>query len=226
MLKDVVITGAGSGLGQALALKFSEKGFKVHLLGRKVEKLKKTAAKLKNPSEIHQLDIRIESDVKKVFSNIKKIDILINNAGLGIFKKAENLNKEDIDQMIDTNLKGTIFCAQAALKKMKAINKGLIVNIISTAGKNGKPTESVYCASKFGVRGFTDSLEKELKGSNIDISAFYMGGMNTSFWDGILAEEEKQKFMEPTDVAEIIFANIKDRDKLNVKEVLINSKIS
>ena len=219
-----MITGAGSGLGQALAEKFSEEGSKVHLMGRTLDKLKATAKNLENDFEIHQLDIRNSEDVEKVFSDIKKVDILINNAGLGIFGEVEKLKKKDIEQMINTNLKGTIFCTQAALKKMKKVNKGLIVNIISTAGKKGKATESVYCASKFGIRGFTDSLEKELDDSKIDVSAFYMGGMNTPFWNGILAEKEKEKFMDPADVAEIIFTNIKDRNKLNVKEVLINSK--
>lgn len=224
MRNEVVITGAGSGLGQALTEKFSKEGSKVHLIGRTLAKLKATAKKLNNPFEIHELDIRSKSEVEEVFSKIKNIDILINNAGLGRFGKAEKLKKKEIDKMIDTNLKGTIFCTQAGLKKMKKGNKGLIVNIISTAGKKGKATESVYCASKFGIRGFTDSLEKELKESKIDVSAFYMGGMNTPFWDGILAEEKKEKFMNPADVAEIIFANIKERNKLNVKEVLINSK--
>ncbi|MGM0437755.1 MAG: SDR family oxidoreductase [Bacillota bacterium] len=224
MRKAVVITGAGSGLGQALADKFSKKGAKIHLIGRTLDKLKSTAKKLENPFEIHQLDIRKREEVEKVFSKINGVDILINNAGLGRFGKAEKLKKKDIDQMIDTNLKGTIFCTQAVLKKMKKVNNGHIVNIISTAGKKGKATESVYCASKFGIRGFTDSLEKELKESKIDVSAFYMGGMNTPFWDGILAEEKKEKFMNPSDVAEIIFANLKNRNRLNIKEVLINSK--
>jgi len=223
MNKEVVITGAGSGLGQSLAKKFSKEGAKVHLIGRTISKLEKTAENLKSYFEIHQLDIRNKEKVEKVFSDIKNIDILINNAGVGRFAEAEKLNKKDIDQMIDINLKGTIFCTQSVLKKMKKVNSGLIVNIISTAGKKGKATESVYCASKFGIRGFTDSLEKELKEREIDVSAFYMGGMNTSFWDGILTEEKKEKFMNPADVAEIIFTNIKNRDKLNVKEVLINS---
>lgn len=224
MKKEVVITGAGSGLGKALAEKISKNGDKVHLIGRTKSKLEVTAKNLENPFEIHQLDIRKREDVEKVFSKINRIDILINNAGIGRFGKVENLKRKDIDQMIDTNLKGTIFCTQSVLKKMKKVNNGQIVNIISTAGKKGKATESVYCASKFGIRGFTDSLEKELKESKIDVSAFYMGGMNTPFWDGILAEEKKEKFMNPSDVAEIILANLKNRNRLNIKEVLINSK--
>lgn len=223
MAREVVITGAGSGLGQALARKISQKDFKVHLIGRTISKLKSTAQKLTSDFEIHQLDIRKNKDVEEVFSKINKIDILINNAGIGRFGKIEKLKEKEINQMIDTNLKGTIFCTQAALKKMKKVDQGLIVNIISTAGKKGKSTESVYCASKFGIRGFTDSLEKELKESNINISAFYMGGMNTPFWDGIFNEKKKRKFMDPKDVAEIILTNIKNRDKLNVKEVIINS---
>ena len=224
MQENIVITGAGSGLGRALAMQFSQKENHLHLIGRTKSKLVKTEKKLSGSSEIHLLDIRKKEDVEKVFSRIDKVDILVNNAGTGIFAKVENLKKEDINQMIDTNLKGTIFCTQEVLKKMKGENKGMIINIISTAGKKGKATESVYCASKFGVRGFTDSLEKELKQSNIQIKAVYMGGMNTPFWDGIMEEEKKKKLMSPSDVAEIILANIKQKPKLNVREILINRK--
>ena len=150
------------------------------------------------------------------------MDILINNAGIGRFGKVEHLSREVVDKMIDTNLKGTIYCTQAVLPEMKQREKGLIINIISTAGKVGKAEESVYCASKFGVRGFTESLAIELQETPVQVSAFYLGGMKTSFWDGILEEDKTSGFMEPGQVAEIILDNIKSRPNINVKEVEIN----
>ncbi|MFC5464842.1 SDR family oxidoreductase [Lederbergia graminis] len=227
--KVVVITGAGSGLGASLAKKYSESGSHVCLLGRKRERLERTAKTLMNEYSIYELDVTNKSEVDSVFAAIKAevgtIDLLINNAGLGVFDLAENLTEESVHQMIDINLKGTIFCAQAVLPDMKKNNKGKIANIISTAGLEGKVTESVYCASKFGVRGFTESLLVELKDSAVQVYAAYMGGMKTEFWDGIYTQEEIKDLMDPDDVADIIIDNIKPRKNLNVTEVVIkNSK--
>jgi len=227
--KVVVITGAGSGLGASLAKKYSESGSHVCLLGRTRERLERTAKTLVNEYSIYELDVTNKSEVDSVFAAIKAevgtIDLLINNAGLGVFDLAENLSEESVHQMIDINLKGTIFCAQAVLPDMKKNNKGKIANIISTAGLEGKVTESVYCASKFGVRGYTESLLVELKDSAVQVYAAYMGGMKTEFWDGIYTQEEIKDLMDPDDVADIIIDNIKPRKNLNVTEVVIkNSK--
>ncbi|AGB42206.1 short-chain dehydrogenase of unknown substrate specificity [Halobacteroides halobius DSM 5150] len=222
--KKVVITGAGSGLGRSLAQQISSHGAKVYLLGRTKAKLDKVSKNLTNPSEVHTLDVRNSKQVNQVFSDIGPVDILINNAGVGIFGPAEELSAPEVEKMIDTNLKGTIFCSQAVLPKMKEENKGLIINIISTAGKTGKTTESVYCASKFGVRGFTESLALELKGTPLRAVGVYMGGMSTSFWEGIFGEEKMKKLMDPDDIAEIILTNIKERPNINVEEIVIQNK--
>lgn len=225
----VVITGAGSGLGSSLARKFSVMGYHVCLLGRTVEKLQKTAESLTNESSIFELDVSIKSEVSKVFHSIKEevgeIDILINNAGTGTFDLTENIAEEAVHQMIDINLKGTIFCTQEVLPDMKKRNKGIIANIVSTAGIEGKVTESVYCASKFGVRGFSDSLFLELQDTQVKVYSAFMGGMKTEFWDGIYQEEEIQNLMDPDDVADIIIDNIKTRRNLVVKDVVIKNKI-
>ena len=225
----MVITGAGSGLGASLAKKYSELGSHVCLLGRTRTNLERTADTLVNEYSIYELDVTSKNEVDTVFQSIKNevgpIDLLINNAGLGVFDLTENIAEESIHQMIDINLKGTIFCTQAVLPDMKSRNKGKIANVISTAGIEGKRTESVYCASKFGVRGFTESLLVELKGSAVQVYAAYMGGMKTAFWDGILSEEESKHMMDPDDVADIIMDNIKSRKNINVTEVVIkNSK--
>ncbi|MBM4761236.1 SDR family oxidoreductase [Bacillus sp. B15-48] len=225
--KVVVITGAGSGLGASLAKKYSELGSHVCLLGRTRTNLERTAQTLVNGYSIYELDVTSKSEVDIVFQSIKEnagpIDLLINNAGLGVFDLAENIGEEAIHQMIDINLKGTIFCTQAVLPDMKERNQGKIANVISTAGIEGKVTESVYCASKFGVRGFTESLLVELKDSAVQVYAAYMGGMRTAFWDGIFSEEEIKNLMDPDDVAEIIMDNIKPRKNLNVTEVVIKN---
>lgn len=226
--KHVVITGAGSGLGASLSRKYNEQGFYVTLTGRTRDKLEHIAGTLKNSSySIYTMDVSSYSDVEKTFekiiSEVQPIDILINNAGLGFFDLAENLEAEQIDQMIDINLKGTIYCSQQVISSMKELDSGSIINITSTAGVQGKVNESAYCASKFGVRGFTESIIQELSETDVHVHAIYMSGMDTPFWDGVFEEDAKSSMMQPYDVAEIIFANTLLRKNLNVPEVIIEN---
>lgn len=224
----VVITGAGSGLGASLAKKYSEMGAYVCLLGRNEAKLKATATLLHNEYSIYQLDVSVKGEVDKVFQTIYEevgsIDILINNAGTGSFALAEQIDEKSVHDMIDVNLKGTIFCSQVVLPNMKQSNKGIIANIVSTAGLEGKVTESVYCASKFGVKGFTESLLAELKDTSVKVYGAYMGGMKTEFWDGIYTEEQTANLMEADDVADIIIDNLKPRRNMFVPQVVIKNK--
>jgi len=224
----VVITGAGSGLGASLARKYSEMGAYVCLLGRNEAKLKNIANLLHNEFSIFQLDVSKKGEVEKVFQTIYKdvgpIDLLINNAGMGVFTSAELIDEKSVHDMIDINLKGTIFCSQVVLPNMKQRNKGIIANIVSTAGLEGKADESVYCASKFGVKGFTESLLAELKDTSVKVYAAYMGGMKTEFWDGIYSEEQTKNLMEADDVADIIIDNLKPRRNMFVPQVVIKNK--
>lgn len=229
MDKAAVITGAGSGLGAALARRYASLGYHVILLGRRKEKLEQTAKTLTSSYSIYEVDVSSNKDVQAVFAKINEevhqpIDVLVNNAGVGMFDLAEKIEEQHVHQMIDINLKGTIFCTQAVLGEMKSRGEGTIVNIISTAGQQGKVNESVYCASKFGVRGFTESLLLELKDTGVRIFAAYMGGMKTEFWDGIYTEEEMKHLMDSEDVADIIMENIRSRAHLAVTEVTIKNR--
>ncbi|MEH7524774.1 SDR family oxidoreductase [Bacillus sp. JJ1503] len=228
-LKVIVITGAGSGLGASLAKRYSDMGCHVCLLGRTASKLEETAKQLTNSYSIYKLDVTSKSAVEKVMWSIKEevgsIDLLINNAGLGVFDLAENLTEEHVHDMIDINLKGTIFCTQEVLLSMKERNQGIIINVVSTAGVEGKVNESVYCASKFGVRGFTESLALELNDTGIRVFGAYMGRMKSPFWNGIFSEERIKNFMDPDDVADIIIDNAKLRNNIAVTEVIIKNKI-
>ncbi|AUM66232.1 alcohol dehydrogenase [Brevibacillus laterosporus] len=224
----VVITGAGSGLGASLAKRYSEQGFHVCLLGRTKAKLERITEQLTGSYSIHEGDVANKQAIMEIMDAIlntyNRIDVLINNAGTGSFDLAENLTEEAVHHMIDINLKGTIFSTQAVVKQMKEQNYGTIINIVSTAGKVGKANESVYCASKFGVRGFTESLAIELKETPIQVVGIYMGGMKTEFWDGIFTEERMKHLMEPDDVADVIMANVKPRQRLVVSEVVIQNQ--
>lgn len=226
--KIAVITGAGSGLGASLAKKYAEDGYHVCLLGRTEAKLARTAENLPNENHsIFSVDVSSKREVSHVFEKVKEklgtVDVLINNAGVGAFELAENLSEEAIHQMIDINLKGTIFCTQEVLSDMKQRNSGSILNIVSTAGLEGKMTESVYCASKFGVRGFHESLLIELEETDIHVFGAYMGGMKTEFWDGIFDAAQTEGLMDPEDIADIIYHNAIERKNLNVEQVVIKN---
>ena len=228
--KVVVITGAGTGLGAALVKRFAELDYHVCLLGRRESALREVVAKYQlEASSVYSMDVSKRSDVVSVMSQILeafgRVDVLVNNAGVGYFAQAELITDEQIDQMIDINLKGTIYCTQEVLPNMRERDAGSILNVISTAGLTGKATEAVYCASKFGVRGFTESLLVELADTNVRVLGAYMGGMKTDFWDGIYESESIQQLMDPEDVADIIMANVTTRTNLNVDQVVIKNRI-
>ena len=226
--KHVVITGASGGLGSSLAKKYNDKEYHVTLIGRSKEKLEEVVNTFSsNNYSTYSLDVSIASNVKEIFNKIVKevgpIDILVNSAGLGYFDLAENITEDQVHQMIDINLKGTIFSTQQVLSSMKERNTGSIINIISTAGVEGKVDESVYCASKFGVKGFTESIIKELKETNIRVHGVYMGGMNTKFWGDELQAESETGLMRPDTVADIIIFNTQELNNTAVQKIIIKN---
>ena len=222
----VAVTGAGSGLGACIAKRFSSAGDVLILLGRTEGHLRSVAAELANACAVYLLDVSQKAQVEEVFSQIYhdfgRIDRLVNCAGVGIYNLAENLSKEDVDAMIDTNLKGTIYATQAVLPRMKAADAGYLINVISLSGKRAVSTESVYCASKFGADGFAKAVALELAETNIRVSNFYMGNMATNLWRGTRAEEQ-DLFLRPEDVADIIYMNTRIRNRMLVTEVSIQN---
>lgn len=206
-MKKILITGAGSGLGKELALIYAEKGNHIILVGRNQKKLEDVSILLKEKgatSECLICDISNYDSVCKlkesVSKNHKSLDYLINCAGLGFFGPLADLKIEDLNMMIDINVKGTIMITKALLP---IVNERLI-NIVSTAGLRGKPNEAAYVASKFAVRGFTESLQKELVDKELKITAVYMGGMATPFWDDSTHIKDKSRLRLPSDVAKFI----------------------
>lgn len=219
MNKTVIITGGGSGLGLALARQY-HKNFNVCLIGRTETKLKqavKTFPKTDKNVSYKVCDVTDEELVLNVLRSIftnEQVHSLINNAGTGIFQPLESLSEKDIKCMIETNIYGTIYPTRAALPLFKKQGYGKVMNIISTAGLRGKVNESVYCASKFAVRGFTESLVKEWEGSGIYPTAVYMGGMDTPFWDESDHIKDRSRLKSPEMVAELIYEKDDNRAEI------------
>jgi short-subunit dehydrogenase len=208
--KTVIITGGGTGLGFALARQY-QKEYNICLLGRTESKLQQAVEKLSgtNNSVTYKVcDVTNPQQTEDVLQEIfqeGQVHMLINNAGTGIFDSLDSLTEKDIKQMVETNIYGTIFPTKAAFPLLRNQGFGKVMNIISTAGLRGKVNESVYCATKFAVRGFTESLMKEWEETNIYPTAVYMGGMDTPFWDETDHIKDRSRLKSPDMVAELIY---------------------
>jgi len=209
-LATILITGAGTGLGNSLAKQYAKMGHSIILAGRRKEPLraaKETIDQIGGNSILFPCDISNYDDLEKKLAELQKltkIDWLINNAGIGHFGEFETISKNDIDEMLQINLMGTVYITKLLLPMIKKSQEGRIYNIISTAGLRGKVNEAVYCASKFGLRGFTEALQQEYKGTNIKITGVYMGGMDTPFWTHSNHITDKSRLKSADEVAKKI----------------------
>lgn len=225
-MKTIIVTGAGSGLGKELAILFSQQGYHVLLTGRSVDKLSAVNTEIEQAggaSDYVVLDVQKETDILIKINNISKnhkIVGLVNNAGVGHFGPFVDITEKEISEMLNTNVLGTILMTKAVLPLLQEQGEGLLMNIISTAGLRGKVNEAVYVASKFAVRGFTESLQKEYENSSIKIKAIYMGGMDTPFWAGSNHVADTSRLRSPKEVAEIIM------NQLDQDEIIIENKKS
>jgi uncharacterized protein len=185
----ILITGASSGIGEATALRFAQKGYRVVLAARRAEHLQRLSEKiikenglvLPVKTDITQMD-DIHHLMQVVLSTWGQIDILFNNAGFGRLKWLEEQDPvQDIDAQIQVNLWGTIQMSRAVLPQMISQHSGHIINMASIAGLTAMPTYTVYAATKYAIRGFTDALRREASIWGINVSAIYPGAVATEF---------------------------------------------
>jgi short-subunit dehydrogenase len=184
-----IITGASSGIGEATARLLSEKRYRVVLAARRLERLEALAQELRAAggqaltveTDVANLD-DLQNLVQTTLKEFGEIDVLFNNAGIGRIDWLERLDLvEDIDAQIQINVTAVIQLTRIVLPHMLARRSGHIINMSSVAGLLPVPTYSVYTAAKYGVRGFTEALRRELKPSGIHVSGLYPGGVNTAF---------------------------------------------
>lgn len=182
--KVIVITGGNSGLGKATAKILSAKNHVV-ILGKNIKEVEKTAKELKCDGII--CDVTDANQVKNVFSQVikkyKKIDCLINCAGVWIKGPIEENSPEEIKKAVAVNILGTFLVANALVPQLKKQKHGRIINISSRAGLNARPERSVYNASKWAVTGFTKCLQIELAPFNISVVGFYPGFIRTDLFE-------------------------------------------
>jgi len=233
MQKISVISGGSSGLGFEIAELLVKSGKQVLILGRNSNKLAEASKKL-NKSAINnstkQLTCNIgkEEDIKKVgeylIKSMLSVEYLFNNAGIGFFTKADTSTSAMIDTVFEANLKGMILLTSEILRITPEEEELTIVNIMSTSALLGRAEETIYCAAKWGARGYTEALRIELKGTKRNIIAVYPGGMKTDFWKIPGQNRNISSFMDPAEVATKIVNAVIVTDKMLVTDITINRK--
>lgn len=223
--KIIIITGGANGLGYELVEESIKNDLFVCNMDRDVEKMNLLSEKYKENYKGLIGDISDEEFVKKTIkqiSTIGEIIILINNAGEPSFKMPKDYSKNDIDKCFK-GLEGMILCSTEVLKVKEEKNLK-IVNVMSSAALRGNKQEAVYCATKWGEKGYTESLKAAYKGTSVKIIGVYPGGINTNFYKNsrdYVTEEKQNSFMNPKDVAETILSNIMCDKNLTVSDIII-----
>lgn len=223
------ITGASSGLGRELALHAAKKGAHVVLLARNEARLAGVKAEVEEEGGTaysFSLDIsdpvEVQEKAERILNEVGEVDVLINNAGFGVFELVESASLDIVKEMFDVNVIGLIALTKAVLPYMTAKNSGHLINIASQAGKLATPKSSIYSATKHAVLGFTNGLRLELSTTNIHVSAVNPGPIKTPFFDradeeGAYVKNIERWMLKPEDVATAIIALIdKPKRELNL----------
>ena len=221
--KIALITGGSDGLGLSIAKDLLKEGCIVHVVSRNSKNLNQIEKTLNNKSFFtHSADVSNFKAINQVTKDIGNIDILVNNAGIWIEGQVDDNSEEKISEVLDTNIKGVIFTTKVVLAQMRKQNSGFILNIVSTSGLKGRKDQSVYVASKFAVRGFTDSLKEDLSDTNIKVAGFYPGGMNTKLFEKAGNPKDNSNWMDTDKVASILVFMLKHDEQMILDHVVLN----
>lgn len=210
MKKVILVNGASSDIGKEIVQKFKKKDCILVLLGRNKNRILNAVGTIRGIDFIFETNYS-EKSLKEIIgtieNNIGKIDVLINCIGIGIFKPTLKLTLEEYRNIFEVNFFYTISVSMCVLKKMKLNNNGLIINIDSIASKKVFRKGSAYCASKFALEAFFETLKEELKNTSIKICSIKLGLVNTKFFDKIKKNKYTKYLKEaiqPTDVSNIV----------------------
>jgi 3-oxoacyl-[acyl-carrier protein] reductase len=229
-----VVTGAGRGIGRAIALKLAELGAHTVLCGRSREALEQTAAAMQNSgqssvkssvkSSVIECDVTdlhsVEALAEHVERTFHRIDILVNNAGIGgAGGPLHQLAPNDWEHILNTNLRGVYYCIRSLAPLMIKARTGHIINISSLAGKNALPNGAAYAASKWGLNGLTYSVAEELRAHNIRVSVICPGSVHTEFSPH--PGKNAEKMLQASDVAHAVAMIVTQAPQSFASEILL-----
>lgn len=220
----VLVTGAGRGIGRALALAFGREGAKVALNGRTKKSLSEVQKELKEIGAVSAVlpgDVSDEGVVSRVVAAAEQqlgpVDVLVNNAGVYATAPVERMDALVFDQVLAVNLRGPFLTSRAVLPGMKARRRGHIVNVASTAGRRGFAGGGAYCASKFGLVGLSESMMYEARTSDVRVSVVYPSTVATDLVRKAGGTFDEKKAIQPEDVASAVVSLVKMNDRAFVK---------
>jgi short-subunit dehydrogenase len=190
--KTVLITGASSGIGRAAALEFARRGADVVLAARRREKLEEVAAACRAigvTATVVVTDVSVREDCERLIAAVPRIDVLVSNAGFGIYDPIERADVRDLERMMQTNYFGAVYCTHAVLPQMLERRGGAIVIVSSITGIMGFASMGGYCASKFALNGFAEALRSEVMSRGVKVSMICPATTDTDFFQ--TAERDK-----------------------------------
>ena len=233
--KTIVVTGASDGIGKQVALRLANDKVNVLLLGRNVKRLKAVQTEIEKRGstavwyvcDLNKIN-EIKKTVEKISTKYRVIDGLINVAGVWQkLEKLENVPDQEIIDVLQTNLTGLILLTKHMTTLLHRAKEAVIVNISSRSGYSAQAGQSVYTASKYGVRGFTEVIQQDLKDSHIRVAGVYQGGTNTKMFEKAgekWPEERYSSFIPPKELAEIVAFMISRPKHVWLPEIRIENR--
>jgi 3-oxoacyl-[acyl-carrier protein] reductase len=209
--KVAIVTGGTKGIGRGIAEALVREGMNVCVSARHEDEVERAVSELGDLdgglAAGAVCDVRDYDEVKALIEHavgeFGGVDVLVNNAGIGIFSRVEETAPEDFRAVLETNLFGVFYCCREAIPRMKERGGGYIINISSLAGTNAHPQMSAYNASKFGLNGFSEALMQEVRHDNIKVSYIMPGSVNTAFGNDEPSEEHSWQ-LQPEDIARVV----------------------
>ncbi|HCU9502817.1 TPA: SDR family oxidoreductase [Staphylococcus aureus] len=222
--KIAVVTGAGSGIGEAIATLLHEEGAKVVLAGRNKDKLQNVANQLAQDSvKVVPTDVTNKEEVDELMKIAQQtfggLDIVINSAGQMLSSKITDYQVDEWDSMIDVNIKGTLYTAQAALPTMLEQSSGHLINIASISGFEVTKSSTIYSATKAAVHTITQGLEKELAKTGVKVTSISPGMVDTAITAAYNPSDRKK--LDPQDIAEAVLYALTQPKHVNVNEITV-----
>lgn len=222
--KIAVVTGAGSGIGEAIATLLHEEGAKVVLVGRNKDKLQNVANQLAQDSvKVVPTDVTKKEEVDELIKMAQQtfggLDIVINSAGQMLSSKITDYQVDEWDSMIDVNIKGTLYTAKAALPTMLEQSSGHLINIASISGFEVTKSSTIYSATKAAVHTITQGLEKELAKTGVKVTSISPGMVDTAITATYNPTDRKK--LEPQDIAEAVLYALTQPKHVNVNEITV-----
>jgi NAD(P)-dependent dehydrogenase (short-subunit alcohol dehydrogenase family) len=229
-----VVTGAGRGIGRAVALALAREGARVVLAARTAAQLDAVAAEIaREGGEALAVpaDVSREEDVVALFARVRdrfasRLDILVSNAGLGLYGPLASYPAADFDRVVGTNLRGTFLCCREAMKLMVPARSGFIINVSSVVGFKGYPNQAAYTASKHGILGLTKSLAVEAQPHGIRVSVILPGGVDTEMAGAARPDLDRSVLLQPDDIAQAVLYLLSLSDRAAVDQLYIRRRTS